>query len=445
MRYLSMMDDRKQNRGLAVPSSRIARLSRLTRMSAGVAGNMAVGGLVQLGRGQRPSINGLLLTPRNITRIADELAKMRGAAMKMGQLMSMDTGDVLPPELTQIMARLRDDAHVMPPKQLKTVLNAQWGEGWLARLKRFDVRPVAAASIGQVHRAQTKDGRDLAIKVQYPGVAGSIDSDVKNVGALIKMTGLLPSGFALDPYLEEARKQLHAETDYGAEGAALARFGALLADDARFVVPSGHSDWSGPQILAMDFVESTPIEDVEGADHATRDRVSHDLFDLMLRELFDFGLMQTDPNFANYRYRADTGQIVLLDFGASRTLGADVGDVYRALMRAGLSRDRAGLIECARKIGFLSDDLSSDHTDQIVTMMEMVFGALTQARVYDFGDTSLAKALQSKGAALAKDGFIPPPLPMDALFLQRKFAGMFLLAVRLRARVGVVSLIEKWI
>ena len=163
----------------------------------------------------------------------------------------------------------------------------------------------------------------------------------------------------------------------------------------------------------------------------------------MLRELFDFGLMQTDPNFANYRYRADTGQIVLLDFGASRTLGADVGDVYRALMRAGLLRDRAGLIECARKIGFLSDDLSSDHTDQIVTMMEMVFGALTQARVYDFGDTSLAKTLQSKGAALAKDGFIPPPLPMDALFLQRKFAGMFLLAARLRARVGVVSLIEK--
>ena len=431
--------------GLAVPSSRIGRMARLGRVTAGVAGNMALGGLGQLGRGQRPSMRGLLLTPQNMTRVADELAKMRGAAMKMGQLMSMDTGDVLPPELSQIMARLRDDAHVMPPKQLKTVLNDAWGDGWLRGFKRFDVRPIAAASIGQVHRAQTRDGADLAIKVQYPGVARSIDSDVSNVGALIKLTGLLPKGFALGPYLDEAKAQLHAETDYNAEAQALSRFAELLDGDARFVVPALNADWSGPHILAMEFIDSIPIEDVSAYPQDVRDRVAHDVIDLMLRELFEFGLMQTDPNFANYRYRADTDQIVLLDFGATRALGTDVADNYRAIMRAGLAGDCDGMNAAATDIGFVSDAVADGHRTQILDMMTLVFDALKAAPEYNFADQSLSEKMQRMGLALAEDGFVPPPLPMDALFLQRKFAGMFLLAARLKARVPVTAMIERWL
>lgn len=420
-------------------------MARLSRVTAGVAGNMAVGSVAQLGRGQRPRMRDLLLTPRNATRIVDELAKMRGAAMKMGQLMSMDTGDVLPPELAQIMARLRDDAHVMPPKQLKSMLNDQWGDGWLRGFKRFDVRPIAAASIGQVHRALTKDGRDLAIKVQYPGVARSIDSDVSNVGALIKLTGLLPKGFALGPYLEEAKVQLHAETDYAAEAKALNQFATLLEGDGRFVVPKFEATWSGPLILAMDYVASTPIEDVAGADRATRNRVAADLIDLMLRELFEFGLMQTDPNFANYRYIADTGQIVLLDFGATRALRPQASDDYRAIMGAGLDGDRGGLLDAALRIGFVTEAIEDRHLNRIMDIMETVFGALTRTEDFDFADPALSRRMQAQGMALADDGFVPPPLPMDALFLQRKFAGMFLLAARLRAHVPVAQMIRHWL
>ncbi|NKX42483.1 AarF/ABC1/UbiB kinase family protein, partial [Rhodobacteraceae bacterium R_SAG2] len=103
---------------------------------------------------------------------------MRGAAMKLGQLLSMDAGDILPQEFAVILSRLRAEADFMPPRQLKQVLDQNWGEGWQKQFRRFDVRPIAAASIGQVHRAILPDGRDVAVKVQYPGIAQSIDSDL---------------------------------------------------------------------------------------------------------------------------------------------------------------------------------------------------------------------------------------------------------------------------
>ena len=201
-------------RPISVPARRFERLGKLGSLSAGIASSMALNSVKQLGQGKRPSLRNLLLTQSNVQRVSDQLAQMRGAAMKIGQLMSMDAGDVLPPELSQILMRLRDNANPMPPAQLKRVLNAEWPVQWLRSFDKFDVRPIAAASIGQVHRGQLKDGRDLAIKVQYPGVAKSIDSDVANFGILMRMSGLLPKGFKLAPYLEEGRKQLHAETNY---------------------------------------------------------------------------------------------------------------------------------------------------------------------------------------------------------------------------------------
>lgn len=442
--YLSgMSNDTHHARPLPVPAKRLARLGQLGSMTAGVAGSMAFNGLSQWGRGQRPSMRDLLLTPTNISRVADQLAKMRGAAMKIGQLVSMDTGDMLRPELAQIMARLRDDAHYMPPAQLKKVLNAQWPANWLGAFSKFDVRPIAAASIGQVHRVQLKDGRDLAIKVQYPGVAKSIDSDVANVGVLMRMSGLLPKGFDLQPYLEEARKQLHQETDYAREGAQLVRFGQLLADDPRFLVPQMHSDWSTGEILAMTHVAGVPIEAAAQEPQEVRDRIASQLIDLTLKELFTFGLMQTDPNFANYLYDRDTGRIVLLDFGATRDIDPVIAGQYRQMVQAGLADDGGALMAVAQQIGFVGTDTSAGHKAQILDMIRMVFGALTSGSVVDFSDKELSRQMQARGMALAESGFLPPPLPIDVLLLQRKFGGVFLLAARLRARVDVMALLDR--
>lgn len=173
--------------GAAVPTGRLGRLLQFDGMAGGIAGSVAAGGIRALAQGRRPDMAQLLLTEGNTLRLTEGLSHLRGAALKLGQMLSMDTGLVLPDELTAILGRMRDDARHMPPKQLQSVLNAEWGAGWYRRFARFDVRPFAAASIGQVHRAVLPDGRNLAIKVQYPGVRASIDSDVDNVAALLRL------------------------------------------------------------------------------------------------------------------------------------------------------------------------------------------------------------------------------------------------------------------
>lgn len=436
-----MTDHSHLSRPLAVPAGRISRFGRMGSLAAGVAGRMAVGGALQLGQGRRPVARDLLLTPTNMRRIADELARMRGAAMKVGQLMSMDTGDVLPPELADIMARLRADADFMPPQQLRDVLDAEWGAGWRKRFARFDVRPIAAASIGQVHRAQLPDGTDLAIKVQYPGIARSIDSDVANIGRLIRLSGLLPDGFAIDPYLDEASAQLKEEADYQAEAAHLEHFAALLKDDPNLTLPKLHAPLTTRKVLAMTFVRSDGIESVADLPQEQRDHVMYVLCDLILRELFVFGCMQTDPNFANYRYDHDTGRIVLLDFGATRNVPAKLSEQMRALMRAGIAGARDDVAQIVAAMELVPDTVDEPFRTRILDMIMLVFDEIRASPLLDVAASGLSRRLQKAGEALAMDGFVPPPVPMDLLYIQRKVAGMFLLANRLCARAPVTALL----
>ena len=148
----------KSNRGRAVPTGRLSRLGTFGRLAGGVAGGMLAEGARRLASGERPKLEDLILTPANATRVADRLSHLRGAAMKLGQMISMDAGDLLPPELTAILARLRNQAYRMPPPQLDALLKTEWGADWRRRFTHFEATPIAAASIGQVHRATLPDG-----------------------------------------------------------------------------------------------------------------------------------------------------------------------------------------------------------------------------------------------------------------------------------------------
>jgi predicted unusual protein kinase regulating ubiquinone biosynthesis (AarF/ABC1/UbiB family) len=437
---MSISDDK----GRAVPSGRLARLARFGGMAGGIAGRAAVAGVRQMAAGERPTAAGLLLTPANVRRVTEELSRLRGAAMKMGQLISMDTGDFLPPEVSQIMARLRSDAQFMPPRQLRQVLDRAWGPGWLSRFERFDVRPLAAASIGQVHRARTRDGRDLAVKVQYPGVRQSIDSDVDNVATLMRLSGLVPAALDVKPLLVEAKRQLHEEADYQREGECLMRFGALLADTPDFVVPTMHEDLSSADVLAMDFVSGQPVEALVDAPQAVRDSIMERLVTLSLRELFEFRLMQTDPNFANYRYDAAADRLVLLDFGATRVVPEPLAEAYRDLLRAGMAGDREVARRAAVAIGLFASDSTPEQQGRVIDMFETAMAPMRASGPMAFAALELTDGLREDGMKIAADRDFWHLPPADTLFIQRKLGGLFLLGARLKARLDVGALLTRW-
>ena len=306
--------------GKPVPSGRLSRVIGLGSLAGRIAGNMVTSGAGQLLKGQRPAMADLLLTPANITRIADKLATMRGAAMKVGQLISMDGGDFLPEELSAILARLREDASPMPKAQLTEVLSNALGENWQDNMLYFSFAPVAAASIGQVHKAITPDGTMLALKVQYPGVRESIDSDVDNVATLVRMSGLIPKTLDIAPVLEEAKQQLKQEADYLREAYMLDTYRSRLQDDDAFIVPRSYPSLCTENVLAMSFEKGDDIESVLQLEQDLRNGIMSALMRLFFREVFDFKLIQSDPNLANYRYDPVSGKIILLDFGATREI-----------------------------------------------------------------------------------------------------------------------------
>jgi predicted unusual protein kinase regulating ubiquinone biosynthesis (AarF/ABC1/UbiB family) len=412
-------------------------------VTTGIAGRVLLDGARTLGRGRRPVLEELVLTPGNVARLSDELARMRGAAMKLGQLISMDAGEFLPPELAEIMGRLRASADFMPPRQLRDVLDRAWGEGWRRRFARFDVRPMAAASIGQVHRARTHDGRDLAIKVQYPGVAESIDSDIDNVVALFRLSGLAPQGLDLAPLAGEAKRQLHEEADYVSEAAHLRGFAGLLADAEGFAVPAVADELTGPAVLAMDFLRGRPIDAAADMPQERRDDVVARLLELAFREVFEFGRMQTDPNFANYLYDAETDRIGLLDFGATRDVSPETTGRYRRLVRAGLDSDEDGVRAASIALGFFDAEVQPRHQELVLHMIALVFEAISRERVFDFGRTDLVAEIRESGMMLAADRDFAHVPPMDVLYAQRKVAGMYLIARRLRARVALREMLER--
>ncbi len=426
-----------------------------------MAGELAAGGLFEgarraMGAGaEAAGAASAFLAPAQAQRLARRLSQMRGAAMKLGQLLSLESADILPPEFAEALAVLRSQADRMPDSQVRRVLGREYGKGWEVRFAEFDFEPLAAASIGQVHRARTSDGRDLALKVQYPGVAKSIDSDVDNVAALLRLARVLPVELDVSGIIAEAKHQLRQEADYLEEAKSLRRYRELVADEPRLWVPRVHDDFTTRRILAMDRVTGRPIEDLRdpGTAQAVRDAAGRLLLQLMFREIFEFRFVQTDPNFANYLVAPPEGaaddappgedaRIALLDFGATRAYPPDFIAHYARLCRAVMEDDREGLRKAATAIGYLRDGDPEHHVRAVVDLMFLVCEPLRQPGPYRFERSTLAIRTRDAGLDLAfRKGFLRAP-PPETVFLHRKLIGTFLLCGRIRAHVDVRTCIE---
>lgn len=444
------MTDRKATQS-SIPSTRLGRFARL-----GVAaGELALGGIAagvrNLGRAEKEPLAEAFLNAGNARKLARRLARMRGAAMKMGQMMSLDSTDYLPREFAEALAVLRDSAHTMPDSQLRRVLGREYGKGWEAKFEHFDYQPIAAASIGQVHRARSRDGRDIALKIQYPGVAKSINSDVDNMAALLRLSKLLPVEIDLSGFTTEIKRQLQREADYRLEQDNISWYRKLVRDDPRFIVPAVHADLSTRRILAMDYLEGIPVESVEdcGINQGQRNEIGSRLQELVFRELFEFRTMQSDPNFANYLYQPDTGRIVLLDFGATVSFEKVFSDHYAGIAGALLADDAGASRHYAEKLGYLRSNSSEEYAGRIMEIVSLIFEPMRQSGIYDFGRSDLFARAKSLGIAMFMDGMgsreqyaVPPP---ETSFLHRKLVGSYMLSSRLKARFNVQDLIRPYL
>ncbi|CAG9466089.1 unnamed protein product [Pedinophyceae sp. YPF-701] len=444
-------------REAAVPSSPVRRAAGFVGLAANLAWGTvseAVGRTWEGGRDGRGSggdvgnsgqdrSGSLFLNQRNASVIAEELCRMRGAALKLGQMISIQDETMVPPVITEALERVRQGADVMPKNQLEGVLVEELGDNWRSNFREFELTPIAAASIGQVHRAVLHDGTVVAMKIQYPGVARSIQSDISNVLRLLKLANVFPRGLYIDQAVAVARKELAMECDYEYEAASQKRFRALIEEDpdlrGRFHVPRVIDGLCTKRILTSKLVPGVSIDKVATMSQETRDSVGERLLLLTLKELFEWKFMQTDPNWGNFLYDEEADVLHLIDFGAARDYGSEFVSHYLEMVKACAEQDRSEVLYRSLQLGFLSGEETRTMLDAHTQAGFVVGEPFGCEGLYDFGgNTSLTKRVSQLGAVMLKYRQTPPP--EEAYSLHRKLSGAFLGCMKLKARVPCRSL-----
>uniref|UniRef100_A0AAF5DFR6 ABC1 domain-containing protein n=1 Tax=Strongyloides stercoralis TaxID=6248 RepID=A0AAF5DFR6_STRER len=415
--------------GKTVPSTRIGRLVNFGYLGVGLASG-AVAELTRRGLGINKALSdniedggNVFLTSGNAERIVQTLCRVRGAALKLGQMLSLQDEEVVSKPLLDIFQRVRDKADFMPVKQVNKVMRKEFGNDWRDLFLEFNEKPFAAASIGQVHKAITKDGKNVAVKIQYPGVKDGIDSDINNLMTILNFGGLFPKGMFLENFVEVARKELKLECDYKRELRAMEKFRELVGESDDFYVPKAYPELTTETVLTAELIEGKPVDQCKDEIQEVRDYIAEKFIEICLKEIFVWRFMQTDPNWSNFFLGKHpiTGQprMILLDFGASRSYSKKFTDLYMKIIKAAYDNDREKTLKYSREIGFLtgyeSETLASD-------------------KPFDFSKQSVTKRIHSLIPVMLEHRLTSPP--EEVYSLHRKLSGSYLLATRLKATVS---------
>ncbi|KAK4233602.1 nuclear protein Es2-domain-containing protein [Achaetomium macrosporum] len=437
-----------QLRESRVPSSRLGRLWNYGGLAAGMfAGAIGEGLSRAVGGGGSGSV---MLSAANMERLVAKLSRMRGAALKLGQMMSFQDAKMLPAPIQEVLQRVQDRADYMPGWQRDRVLAANLGDNWRDLFDEFEDKPIAAASIGQVHRATLRsNGARVAVKIQFPGVADSINSDLDNLAILLAATKLLPKGLYLNKTIDNARTELAWECDYEREAQCAERYRQLLSasssspEDAVFSVPRIYPSASGKHVLTMEFMDGLPVTRITSFTQTQKDWIGTQILRLCLREITEFRFMQTDPNWTNFLYNAATNRLELLDFGASREYPAEFITRYVRLLEAASRSDREQVKALSEELGYLtgheSKAMLDAHVTSVLTLAEPFLKSAP--KVYDFRDQTITERVKAQIPVMIHERLAPPP--EETYSLHRKLSGAFLLCARLGSRVRCRELFEE--
>ena len=432
-----------ENNAKRLPVSSLARSTLSTGLLLRLGFNTSQNLFSDIITLKKPDLRSALVSKKNVTATVNTLKNLRGAAMKFGQLMSMDESIILSPNLAAVFAQLRSSGYSMTPSQLKKILNQNWGDGWLRNFKHFEVRPFAAASIGQVHKATLKSGEIVAIKVQFPGVRQSIDNDLSSLKFIMKTSGMLPAKFPLDYYITQCGDLLKRETDYELEAINITRFSEFLRSNDKLNVPKVYNQLSTQETLTMSFFEGRELSSKMAYDQSSINEISLSLLELLLNEIFTFKLVQTDPNLANFLLSEGDNSLCILDFGACCQVSEATHELYKDLFNVALTFDANKIKSFLEDKNFIPKDASSEGTKFFDRIISIAINEISQNEFFDFQQSKVFEIITEEDLNLYFE-LIPSSLfGSDFIFIQRKIFGLILFFRAIGAKLPLLKILKQ--
>ncbi len=426
-----MADDPKDRAVRDIPTGRLQRFLRMGRLSSAVSGSYVGQRIRGVFQSEETRSREMLETHlRNAARMAETMGHLKGAVMKVGQMISLGDEEILPPEATKILKVLQAQAPYLPYERIRARIEEEL-EGSIEELfSSFDPEPMAAASLGQVHRARLHDGMEVAVKVQYPDIDRTIHSDLANVKTMLTASGVFGRAYDLDPYFRELGEMLREEVDYVQEAVNLERMRALFADQRDLVIPRYVPERSTERVLTMELLRGDPLEVfLDGSpSREARDRAGWVIVDLILKGFLLHRTLHADPQAGNFLFQPD-GRLALLDFGCIKRFDEPfVVDFSRAL-RAQLGHDREAVIDAYVDLGYIRRDAGPRTRKAFWELAEIYARPIARDRVYTFGSEPLARI--GKEIAMRHPAVLNIHPPGHVVYLHRTLVGAYFVAARL--------------
>jgi predicted unusual protein kinase regulating ubiquinone biosynthesis (AarF/ABC1/UbiB family) len=342
-----------------IPTSRVRRTATVASLAAGEAVKQFGTRAANVTRGEQAAEEAMAKRQLETAKqIVAALGTMKGAAMKLGQVMSFLDMGLVPEqhreEFQRELAKLRDAAPTVSFKQMRKVIEDDLEEPIDEVFASFEQEPIAAASIGQVYRATLHDGRDVAVKVQYPGVATAVRADMQNLDMIMRLLKRMTPGLDVKAITKEVRERIVEELDYELEAQNQRSLARIFAGHPFIVVPEVIGSLSRERVLVSEFVEGVGFEEIKGRSQAERDRIGEIVFRFFLGCLYRHRQFSGDPHPGNFLLLGD-GRVAFLDFGLFKRLEIEPVELELAAQRAVSEGDAAELHRMLAETGFLPD------------------------------------------------------------------------------------------